>query len=256
MTALQSVTWFISIWITKKLSRNFTERQNPQPNRKIHQFRASRHDFLSNWCDLLFKCKYLVCNTHIWTCNVHYLYFRGSFQFIASKPWQLQWPFLTKENKAMTKSNFIGSNNKSITGSNTGKCQRQSCDWWTVLSFWDYFCLILGMNVNSRRLLSHIEYEPQTYCEAFYVELEAASSPLWSFVNACTALVCLCHYSVEVPEVSKVHVHAAGFWQKSPSTLYNVLHDLSQLLTEVYIRLIFEMNVQNQPHNPKIKLPS
>ncbi|XP_078377169.1 E3 ubiquitin-protein ligase ubr3-like isoform X1 [Oculina patagonica] len=47
---------------------------------------------------------------------------------------------------------------------------------------------LTGMNLNSRRLLTHIEYEPQTYCEAFYVELEAASSPLWSFVNACTAL--------------------------------------------------------------------
>ena len=56
------------------------------------------------------------------------------------------------------------------------------------------------MNLNSRRLLTHIEYEPQAYCEAFYVELEAASSPLWSFVNACTALVCLRHYSVE-PEL-------------------------------------------------------
>lgn len=53
--------------------------------------------------------------------------------------------------------------------------------------------LISGMNLNSRRLLSHIEYEPHTYCEAFYVELEAASSPLWSFVNACSVLVCLCH---------------------------------------------------------------
>jgi len=47
---------------------------------------------------------------------------------------------------------------------------------------------LTGMNLNSRRLLSHIEYEPHTYCEAFYVELEAASSPLWSFVNACSAL--------------------------------------------------------------------
>ena len=56
--------------------------------------------------------------------------------------------------------------------------------------------VISGMNLNSRRLLTHVEYEPQAYCEAFYVELEAASSPLWSFVNACTALVCLWHYSV------------------------------------------------------------
>ena len=49
------------------------------------------------------------------------------------------------------------------------------------------------MNLNVRKLLRHIEYEPNTYYTAFSVELEAASSPLWSFINACIALVCLCY---------------------------------------------------------------
>ncbi|KAJ7375330.1 hypothetical protein OS493_002081 [Desmophyllum pertusum] len=44
------------------------------------------------------------------------------------------------------------------------------------------------MNVNSRKLLTHVEFEPKSYYTAFPVELEAASSPLWSFINACTVL--------------------------------------------------------------------
>ena len=52
------------------------------------------------------------------------------------------------------------------------------------------------MNLNVRKLLRHIEYEPNTYYTAFSVELEAASSPLWSFINACIALVCLLHLHV------------------------------------------------------------
>ncbi|XP_068671556.1 E3 ubiquitin-protein ligase ubr3-like isoform X2 [Montipora foliosa] len=47
---------------------------------------------------------------------------------------------------------------------------------------------LTGMNLNLRKLLRHVEFEPNTYYTAFSVELEAASSPLWSFINACTAL--------------------------------------------------------------------
>jgi len=47
---------------------------------------------------------------------------------------------------------------------------------------------LTGMNLNSRKLMRHVEFEPNTYYTAFSVELEAASSPLWSFINACTAL--------------------------------------------------------------------
>ncbi|XP_058960015.2 E3 ubiquitin-protein ligase ubr3 [Pocillopora verrucosa] len=47
---------------------------------------------------------------------------------------------------------------------------------------------LTGMNVNTRKLLTHVEFEPNTYGTAFAVELEAASSPLWSFVNACISL--------------------------------------------------------------------
>lgn len=59
----------------------------------------------------------------------------------------------------------------------------------TLTKFFVHNFLILGMNVNTRKLLTHVEFEPSTYGTAFAVELEAASSPLWSFVNACTSLV-------------------------------------------------------------------
>ena len=63
------------------------------------------------------------------------------------------------------------------------------------------------MNLNVRKLLRHIEYEPNTYYTAFSVELEAASSPLWSFINACIALVCLCYIYMYITllKIFKVH---------------------------------------------------
>lgn len=54
------------------------------------------------------------------------------------------------------------------------------------------------MNVNTRKLLTHVEFEPNTYGTAFAVELEAASSPLWSFVNACISLVGFLQSVIEV----------------------------------------------------------
>lgn len=36
-----------------------------------------------------------------------------------------------------------------------------------------------GMNVNSREMNQHIEYEPTTYYAAFSAELEASASPMW-----------------------------------------------------------------------------
>ena len=54
------------------------------------------------------------------------------------------------------------------------------------------------MNVNTRKLLTHVEFEPNTYGTAFAVELEAASSPLWSFVNACISLVGFFNSVIEV----------------------------------------------------------
>ena len=54
------------------------------------------------------------------------------------------------------------------------------------------------MNVNTRKLQTHVEFEPNTYGTAFAVELEAASSPLWSFVNACISLVGFLQSVIEV----------------------------------------------------------
>ena len=48
---------------------------------------------------------------------------------------------------------------------------------------------ILGVNLNLRKVLRHVEFEPNTYYTAFSVELEAASAPLWSFINACKSMV-------------------------------------------------------------------
>ncbi|XP_015779823.1 PREDICTED: E3 ubiquitin-protein ligase UBR3-like [Acropora digitifera] len=48
--------------------------------------------------------------------------------------------------------------------------------------------IYLGVNLNLRKVLRHVEFEPNTYYTAFSVELEAASAPLWSFINACKSM--------------------------------------------------------------------
>jgi len=41
---------------------------------------------------------------------------------------------------------------------------------------------ILGMNVNIRELMEHVEYEPEFYYAAFSAELEICSSTMWSLL--------------------------------------------------------------------------
>ena len=72
------------------------------------------------------------------------------------------------------------------------------------------------MNVNTRKLLTHVEFEPNTYGTAFAVELEAASSPLWSFVNACISLVCF------LQRLSVIEVYIDVSLTKSNVTLQSV----------------------------------
>lgn len=73
------------------------------------------------------------------------------------------------------------------------------------------------MNVNTRKLLTHVEFEPNTYGTAFAVELEAASSPLWSFVNACISLVGF------LQRLSVIEVYIDVSLTKSNVTLQDVL---------------------------------
>ncbi|XP_048579140.1 E3 ubiquitin-protein ligase ubr3 isoform X3 [Nematostella vectensis] len=60
--------------------------------------------------------------------------------------------------------------------------------WMTFIQY------LTGMNTTYRQVMSHIEFEPTVYFTSFSVELEAASSPLWSFISGCRVLdssVCL-----------------------------------------------------------------
>jgi len=41
---------------------------------------------------------------------------------------------------------------------------------------------MLGMNLNRRELLEHVEYEPEFYYAAFSAELEICSSTMWSLL--------------------------------------------------------------------------
>lgn len=41
----------------------------------------------------------------------------------------------------------------------------------------------LGMNVNVRELVQHVEYEPESYYAAFSAELEISASPMWSLLQ-------------------------------------------------------------------------
>ena len=51
-----------------------------------------------------------------------------------------------------------------------------------------------GMNVNSRELHHHIEFEPDHYYAAFSAELEICASTMWSILQHCqTPVSCLYH---------------------------------------------------------------
>jgi len=41
---------------------------------------------------------------------------------------------------------------------------------------------VLGMNLNVRELMEHVEYEPDFYYAAFSAELEICSSTMWSLL--------------------------------------------------------------------------
>ena len=45
------------------------------------------------------------------------------------------------------------------------------------------------MNCNERVVTEHIKYEPSTYNAAYFIEIEAASSPMWSLIAASSVLV-------------------------------------------------------------------
>ena len=42
------------------------------------------------------------------------------------------------------------------------------------------------MNLNTRELSNHVEYESETYYAAFSAELEICASPMWSMLLYCT----------------------------------------------------------------------
>ena len=52
-----------------------------------------------------------------------------------------------------------------------------------------------GMNVNSRELHHHIEFEPDHYYAAFSAELEICASTMWSILQHCQTPVSYSYYS-------------------------------------------------------------
>jgi E3 ubiquitin-protein ligase UBR3 len=52
-----------------------------------------------------------------------------------------------------------------------------------LLMWFDFLPMFQGMNVNTREMEAHIEFEPNTYYAAFSAELEASASPMWSLVS-------------------------------------------------------------------------
>jgi len=49
----------------------------------------------------------------------------------------------------------------------------------------------LGMNLNIRELMEHVEYEPDFYYAAFSAELEICSSTMWSLLVHLNDEVCV-----------------------------------------------------------------
>ncbi len=45
------------------------------------------------------------------------------------------------------------------------------------------------MNVNNRKVTSHLEYEPRTYITSFSVEFESVAAVLWELIRGCSKLV-------------------------------------------------------------------
>lgn len=48
------------------------------------------------------------------------------------------------------------------------------------------FVVFVGMNVNQREQVQHVEFEPQTYYAAFSAELEASAYPMWALLSHLT----------------------------------------------------------------------
>ena len=45
------------------------------------------------------------------------------------------------------------------------------------------------MNVNNRRIASHIQFEPRTYITSFSVEFESVAAVVWELLRGCEKLV-------------------------------------------------------------------
>ncbi|XP_052267250.1 E3 ubiquitin-protein ligase UBR3-like [Dreissena polymorpha] len=53
-----------------------------------------------------------------------------------------------------------------------------------LVTMWlDFLSYFQGMNLNTRELHQHVEFEPDTYYAAFSAELEISASPMWSLIS-------------------------------------------------------------------------
>eukprot|EP00795_Rhopilema_esculentum_P014545 gene14545-5613_t len=59
----------------------------------------------------------------------------------------------------------------------------------TIIHQWMYLVTLLtGMNVNNRRIASHIQFEPRTYITSFSVEFESVAAVVWELLRGCEKL--------------------------------------------------------------------
>ncbi|XP_046846410.1 E3 ubiquitin-protein ligase UBR3-like [Xenia sp. Carnegie-2017] len=58
-----------------------------------------------------------------------------------------------------------------------------------LLEKWmNFIARITGINCNERIIGDHVSFEPSSYNAAFFMEVEAAASPMWSLISALSAL--------------------------------------------------------------------
>lgn len=65
-------------------------------------------------------------------------------------------------------------------------------EFYSILDIIKEYLFFTGMNLNTRELHQHVEFEPDTYYAAFSAELEISASPMWSLISHCKTKVISC----------------------------------------------------------------
>ena len=70
-------------------------------------------------------------------------------------------------------------------------CVSDQCKCFVDLLFLHLrlYDLFLGMNMNNRRMMSYVEYEPKQYYTAFSMEFESVAAVMWEIHRAILKMV-------------------------------------------------------------------